>query len=281
MTNAILDHESFVLLDGFHLTGVNSVSISSRNNSSVASPIGTDRGLTTPSGPIDQSMSLSRILICQDPIYDILGKDKTVVGQIHDEKNNYYYGFESGYIRSYSIDCAVGALPKVNTSLGILDEITSGVNRKKNGDIRRGPRKKNHPILDSSSQQTISIASEDFEDNKVIGFNYSVTIDHKVYYGIGSVNPYAIEQKRPIKYTASVQLELGQTYKGQTFDFLNSRENRDVSINIEGKNGTELNQLTIPKASLVGRDLSQSVNGTMTMSLSYVGHLGGDNEILP
>jgi len=281
MINAILDHESFVLLDGFHLTGVNSVSISSKNNSSIASPIGTEMGLTTPSGPTSQSMNLSRILIYQDPIYEVLGKNKTIAGQIHDEKNNSYYGFESGYIKSYSINCAVGSLPKVNTSLGILDEVTSGVNRKKNGDIRRGPRKKNHPIADASSQQTMNITSEDFQDNKVIGFNYSVGVDHEVYYGIGSVNPFAIEEKRPIKYTASVQLELSQSYNVETFDFLNSRDNRDISINIEGKNGTKLNQVKIPKASLVARNLSQSINGTMAMNLSYVGHLGGDNKILP
>ena len=281
MINAILDHESFVLLDGFHLTGVNSVSLSSRSNNSINSPIGTERGLTSPSGPSDQSMSLSRILIYQDPIYDILGKDKMVVGQIHDEKNNSYYGFESGYLKNYSINCAVGSFTKVNTSLGILDEISSGINRKKNGDVRNGPRKKNHPRLDSTSQQTTSITSEDFQDNKVIGFNYSVSVDHKVYYGIGSVNPYAIEEKRPIKYTASVQLELSETYNDESFDFLRSRENRDISIDIEGKNGTKLNNVKIPNASLVGRDLSQSTNGTMTMSLSYIGHLGGDNKILP
>lgn len=281
MINAILDHESFVLLDGFHLTGVNSVAISSKNNSSVYSPIGTEVGLTAPSGPTSQSMNLSRILIYQDPIYEVLGKNKTIAGQINDENTNSYYGFQSGYIKSYSINCAVGSLPKVNTSLGILDEITSGINRKKNGDVRMGPRKKNHPIADASSQQSMNITSEDFQGNKVIGFNYSVAIDHEVYYGIGSVNPYAIEEKRPIKYTASVQLELGKTYNVETFDFLNSRENKDISINIEGKNGTKLNQVKIPKASLVGRNLSQSVNGTMSMNLSYIGHLGADNKILP
>jgi hypothetical protein len=281
MNNIILGHESFVLLDGIHLTGVDSVSISSRNNNSIDSPLGTEMGLTTPSSPTDQSMTLSRKLMYKDPIYQILGKDKTLQGQIHDINDNSYYGFESGYIRSYSINCAVGQLPKVNTSLGILDEISTDINRQKNGQPRNRPRKKTHPDIDSPSQKNIYITSEDFKDNRIVGFDFSVSLDHKVYYGIGSTSPYAIEQKRPIKYSASVQLELGKTYNTQTFDFLDSRQNKDVSIDIEGRNGTKLNNIKIPNASLVGRNLSQSQKGSVVMSLSYVGHLGGDRIFLP
>lgn len=281
MFNGILSHEAFVMLNGFHLTGVNSVSISSRNGNSLFNPLGTEMGITVPSGPATQVMSLSRTMIYKDPIYNLIGKNKPVIGQVQYEEDNSFYGFKSGYLSSYSINCALGSLPKVNTSINVLDEIVSGVNLKKNGDVRIGPRKKNHPTIESSSQKTISIESEDFQDNRVVGFDYAINIDTEVTYRIGSIYPCGIEEKRPIRYAASVQLELDKTYNTQSFDFLDSRQNRDISIDIKGRRGLDLRTIDMPNASLVSSNLSQSANGLMLMNLSYVGHDGATNKSLP
>jgi len=281
MFNAILGHESFVMLHGHHLTGVSSVSISSRNTNSVANPIGTEMGLTMPSGPTEQSMSLSRYLIYRDPIYNLIGKEKPIKGEVHYEQDNSYYGFQSGYINNYSINCAVGSLPRVNTSFTILDEIKSGINLNAQGNVRNGPRKKIHAELESPYQKTILIESEDFQDNRVVGFDYSVSVDYDIFYRIGSTHACDIKEKRPIKYSASVQLELDKTYNTQTFDFLDSRQNKNININIKGRNGTILRKLDMPNPSLVSRNLSQSANGLMLMNLSYVGHLGADRNLFP
>tara|TARA_R110000803_G_scaffold193756_1_gene256741 strand:+ start:3069 stop:3896 length:828 start_codon:yes stop_codon:yes gene_type:complete len=275
MFNGILSHESYVLLDGYHLTGVNSVSVSSKNSSSVISPIGTEMGLTIPSGPTQQSMSLSRHLIYQDPFFDYVGKDRPVKGEIHDLQNESFYGFESGYIKNYSVNCAVGSIPKVNTSFTILDEIKSG----KVPEV--GVSKKTHNTIESSSQGSISIESEDFQNNRVVGFDYSISVDQDVSYAIGSTLPFYIKEKRPIKYTASVQLELDKTYNSQSFDFLNSRQDRTISMDVKGRRGASLQYIEIPNASLVSRNLSQTAKGLMIMNLSYVGHLGADRDFLP
>lgn len=275
MFNGILSHESYVLLDGYHLTGVNSVSVSSKNSSSVISPIGTEMGLTIPSGPTQQSMSLSRHLIYQDPFFDYVGKDRPVKGEIHDLQNESFYGFESGYIKNYSVNCAVGSIPKVNTSFTILDEIKSG----KAPEV--GVSKKTHNTIESSSQGSISIESEDFQNNRVVGFDYSISVDQDISYAIGSTLPFYIKEKRPIKYTASVQLELDKTYNSQSFDFLNSRQDRTISMDVKGRRGASLQYIEIPNASLVSRNLSQTAKGLMIMNLSYVGHLGADRDFLP
>jgi hypothetical protein len=273
MFGAILDYESYVMLDGYHLTGVSSASISSKHSASVISPIGTEAGLTVSSGPVQQTMSLTRSLIYNDPFFNFIGKDKVIDGQVYDLKNDSYYGFESGYLSSYSVNCAVGSMPKVNNSLLILDEIKSGYKEFVN--------KKTHPVVNSPTQDSISIESEDFQGNRVVGFDYSVNIDHEVSYAIGSNLPYNIEEKRPLKYNASVQLELDKTYNSQSFDFLNRRQDRDISLDVKSRVGTLLQYIKIPNASLVSRNLSQRVNGQLLMNLSYVGHLGGDRKNLP
>lgn len=273
MFGAILDHDSYVMLDGYHLTGVTSASISSKNTSSILSPIGTEMGLTISSGPAQQNMSLSRNLIYNDPFFRNIGQEKIIKGEIHDLKNKSYYGFESGYLNSYSVNCAVGSMPKVNNSFLVLDEIKSGYNELVN--------KKTHPITETPSQRSISIDSEDFQGNRVVGFDYSINIDHEISYAIGSNFPYSIIEKRPLKYSATVQLELDKTYNTQTFDFLNEKQNRDISLDIKSRNGNTLQYVDIPNASLVSRNLSQSSKGLLLMNLSYIGHLGADRNFLP
>jgi hypothetical protein len=273
MYGAILNYDSYVLLDGYHLTGVNNFAVSSRSSNSIKSPIGTENGTTFISGPTSQSFSLSRNLVFNDPFFDYIGKEKPIRGEIYDSKENSFYGFQSGYIKNYSVNCAVGAAPKVNTSFNILDEIKSGYLEK--------PNKKIHPEVQTSSQGSVLIESEDFQDNRVVGFDYSISVDQEVLYRIGSTNPAAIIEKRPIKYTASVQLELDKTYNGESFDFLRSRENRDISMNIASRRGVDLQNVTIPRASLISKNLSQNAQGVMLMNLLYVGHLGADREFYP
>ena len=56
------------------------------------------------------------------------------------------------------------------------------------------------------------------------------------------------------------------------FNFLNSREDKTVSFDIDGRTGANIQALTIPNASIVSENLSMSADGSLRLNLSYVGH---------
>ncbi len=109
------------------LSGVQSLDVGYSNSSNIVAPLGSTRGVMTVGGATNQTVSFSRNLIYEDPILDFTGKSEVMKGSFN-YNNNTSYGFESGYLQSYSVNCAVGSVPKVNSSFVVYVEMKSGIN---------------------------------------------------------------------------------------------------------------------------------------------------------
>ena len=274
MFGSNLNYESEVFVDGYNLTGVSSVSINARQSSSVISPVGTTRGCTLVSGPPTQTMSLSRSLIYKDPILEYVGvKDKPLKAGILNLEDQTFYGFESGYIKDYTVNCAVGTAPKVSVNLNVLDEVKSIPALSSD--------KRVHEIVEVPTQGSISVSSEDFETNRVIGFDYSVSIDQKLIYTVGSTNPTSTILLNTKNYAATVQIELEKSFGGGSFDFLRSRGKSEIELTIRGRRDRLIESLSIPNASLISTSVTQSAEGVSKLTLGYIGHDGDGGEYLP
>ena len=243
------------------LSGVESLDIGYSNSSNVLAPLGTTRGLTAVGGATSQTVSFSRNLIYQDPIYDFRLDSEVMAGSFN-YNNNTSYGFNSGYLSSYSVNCAVGTIPKVNASFIVYDEMRSGVNA-------TGTANTNIYI---PSQGSITATCDNSSSNRVIGFDYSLTINKKPYYTIGSETPTEVKHISPIQFSASVQMEVDDTFLQSGFDFLNDRENKTVVFSVKGKDGSTIQSLGIPNASLVSEQLTSSSDGAVRLTLNYIGH---------
>ena len=186
------------------------------------------------------------------------------------------YGFQSGYVTSASVNCAVGAMPQTNYSIVVYDELRSGANA--SGNITSA--------IDIPSQGSISINCDNVSSNRVLGFDYSAQSNYKPYYTIGSETPSEVkyirsEERRvgvkyigPTTYNATVQLEVDDVMPQSGYTFLTSGKNgKDtVSLSVNGKNGTTLQNYTIPSAVLVSEQLSATADGSIRLTLNYVGH---------
>jgi len=243
------------------LSGVESLDIGYTNGSSVLAPLGSSRGLTAVAGATNQAVSFSRSLIYDDPVLDFTGESKVMKGSFNYD-NNTSYGFSSGYLNSYSVNCAVGTVPKVSASFAVYDEMRSGVNA-------TGSTNTNIFI---PSQGSITATCDNSSTNRVVGFDYSLTLNKKPYYSIGSEGPVEVKHINPIQYSASVQIEVDDIFLQSGFDFLSTRENKTVSFSVKGRDGTTLQNLTIPKASLVSEQLISSSDGAVRLTLNYLGH---------
>ena len=260
MFDTRLNTDSHFFVSGQQLSGVDSLDIGYRNSAAVLNPLGYSKGVTSISGPTSQEVSFSRNLIYSDPILDYTGS-KPISGSVNYNGNS--YGFRSGYLMSYSVNCAVNSIPKVSTSVSVYDEMQTGLSASGASPTT---------IL-IPSQGSISATCDNVTTNRVVGFDYSLTVNRKPYYTIGSEVPVEVKRISPINYSASVQLEVDDAFLESGYSFLGTGKNsKTVSFTINGKDGTSIQSLAIPNACLISEQLNTSSDGAIRLTLNYMGH---------
>lgn len=262
MFGSRLNDEVNVNIAGTALSGISSVDFSYSNNANVVKPLGSKKGLTTVGAATQQQISISRHLIYDDPILDYTGSS-SMTGNIR--YGGDVYRFSDGYLTSYSVNCAVGSVPKVNASISVFNEFESS----NESSSEFGSSVSNIYI---PSQGSISITCDNSTTNRVIGFDYSITASRKPHFSIGSETPVSVELVPPLEYAAQVQIEVDEAFPQSSFDFLSLRENKTVSFDINGRGGEDIQALTIPNATLVSESISASDNGSAILNLNYIGH---------
>ena len=260
------NYDSHFFVDGEEISGVESVDINYSNSANISKPLGYHPGITTVGGPTQQTISVSRYLISNTPLESVFE------GQNFSGSLNYEgaaYGFKSGYMTSVSVNCAVGAIPRTSYSLVVYDELRSGANASGTATS----------AIDIPSQGSISITCDNITSNRVIGFDYNATLNYKPYYTIGSEHPADVKYISPTTYNATVQLEVDDVMPKSGYSFLTEGKNNDspfgnsrVTLSVKGRDGATIQTYPIHSASLVSEQLSATANGSLRLTLNYVGH---------
>jgi len=259
-----LNDEVRFFLGGYELSGVESLSVVNSSTASNIFPLGTRKGLTSVDSKQSQSVSFSRYLTYEDPVLDYTGI-LPISGDVYYE--NSHYGFASSYLSSYAVNCAVGAAPRVSVTLDVLDEMSIDL------DTSNNLLPLQHPPIDIPSQGSIVATCEQSATNRITSFNYSLKPRRKYYYTIGSNVPSAVERFSPMEYLADITIDVDDAFLQDGFSFLEERENKNVSLSINGRNGLPIQTLTVPNASLISENLSVSSEGGATLTLNYKGHI--------
>ena len=269
MYGTTLNYDSHFFISGVgasllarELSGISSLDIGYQNASNITKPLGSVRGVTTVAGATSQTVSFSRSLIYDDPVLTFTGESKVMKGSFN-YNNNSSYGFQSGYLKSYSVNCAVGSVPKVNASFIVYDEMKSGVNA-------TGTTPTN---IDIPSQGSITATCDNSTTSRVLGFDYSLSIKKIPYYTIGSETPVEVKHINPIEYSAAVQIDVDDIFLASGFSFFEEgRSDKNLSFSIHGRGGSLLQTLTVPNASLVSEQINASAEGSVRLTLNYIGH---------
>jgi hypothetical protein len=262
MFDGKFNYETKFYAGGYDLSGIESVDLSYQHSYNIAKHLGNGKASKTISGPVAQKVSLTRYLLYSDPILAYTG-DIPLNGNIeYDSKS---YRFNSGYLSDYSVNCAVGAVPRVAANFEILGQMTTGL-------TLSGDNSNSHPSIEIPTQGSISVTCDNSTTNRIVGFDYSLKVNRKLFYTIGSKTPVDIQALGPIEYSASVQIDVDDAFLKNSFSFFTQREQSLVVFSIVGRNNTPLQGLSIPNASLVGEQLQASSDGGVKLTLNYIGH---------
>jgi len=268
MFGSRLNYDVDFFIDGAEISGVNSIDIGYQNAATATKPLGYHRGVVTVGGPTQQSLSVSRSLISKTPLEEASNGER-LSGSLN--YNGESYGFNNGYVTDYSVNCAVGAIPQTTYNIVVYDELRSG-------ESASGTDKS---ILFIPSQGSISIACDNVSSNRVLGFDYSAQFPIKTYYTIGAESPTKVEYIAPSTYSATVQLDVDDALPESGYTFLTSGKNgrggtgdaSDVILTVNERGGTLLQSYSIPYPVLVSEQLNASADGSLRLTLNYIGHL--------
>ena len=82
-----------------------------------------------------------------------------------------------------------------------------------------------------------------------------------------------VKHVNPIEYNASVQIDVDDIFLASGFSFFEEgRSDKTLSFSVKGRDGTNLQTLSIPKASLVSEQINASADGSVRLTLNYIGH---------
>jgi hypothetical protein len=261
MFGSLNNYENKVFISGQELLGVENVDISYSNSPSVTRFLGLSSAQTLIASDVQKQISFSRYLIYNDPILSLTGSSPTS-GSVN--YNGQAYGFNSGFLTEYSVNCAVGTVPTTNASLSVYGEMRSGINQ--SGSIAA-------PTIRIPNQGSISLTCDNSTTNRVVGFDYSVKINREPIYTIGSIVPAEVITDRVIEFNASVQIDVDDAFLQNSTGFLSGRQNKTVTFTVKSRDGLQtIQQVSIPNASLIGETLSSSADGGVKLTLNYIGH---------
>ena len=260
MFDVKLNYDSKFYISGQEIPAIESINIGYNQQAQIVNPLGYSKGITIASAETQNSISISRYLTYQDPLLSYMG-NTPIRGSIH--YNSSSYGFASGYLTEYMINCAVGSVPKVTTNLKVFDKLIRGYSAA--GSVAT-------PTMKTPTQGNIFITCDNVSSNRVVGFDYSVKMNRKPIYTIGSNSPYSVELLPPLEYSASVQIEIDDAFMENSENFLTAKENKSIFLRIDYNDGSNLINLNIPKATLIGEQLTASADGVMKLTLNYNGH---------
>jgi hypothetical protein len=262
MFGQVSNYENQFYVSGQPLIGVENIEMSYSNSPNIVKILGFGVGQTTVNGPTQQKVSISQNLIHSGGLINYTGSSN-ISGSINYENDS--YGFRSGYLDEYLVNCAVGSVPKVTSNITVYDAMVKTA-KNASGSIPS-------PTVYVPTQGSISLTCDNSSTNRVVGFDYSIKIDRRPVYSIGSLFPKEIATMPVVEYSASVQIDVDDAFLSNSTGFLSGRQNKTVSFTIKSRdNAQTLQQLTIPKASLISESLSSSADGGVKLTLNYIGH---------
>lgn len=260
MFGQVTNSENKFFISGREILGVQNIDLSYAHSYSASRFVGIGSAHTLVSSPAQQNLSISRYLIYQDPILNYTG-DSSVSGSIN--YNGKAYGFSSGFLTEYGVNCAVGSVPTVNSAFSLYGDLETGINAS-------GSVLPNDVYI--PNQGSISLTCDNSSTNRVVGFDYAVKIPRNPIYKIGSRFPTEVITSLGLEFTASVQIDVDDAFMENSKNFLLQRENKTVSFIIRSRDGqVVLQSFAIPNASLIGETLSSSADGGLKLTLNYAG----------
>ena len=282
------NYEQTVIINSIALSGVTSVNGSYGINEKPIKVAGVGFIDALVDGPMEGTFSISRKMVSTDPLLatnvvgDYLFDNKYISGAILYNNDTKGFGFSKGRITNYTVSCSVGEVPDIKTDIRVFGDLGSGINVE--------PPTVEHPKIQFPNQGSISVSVSDFvTSDAVTDFSYTRSLNLQPVYGIpkgtnadwianepatySNLDPVQTDILYPIETDISFTMIADEYEPRQMKDKFEKASKTDVVIEIRDSATNDMvNSFTGKNVRLIGETTNASVEGELTISLSYKGY---------
>lgn len=303
MANAFLNYNQSVFLNNQKLQGVTSVDASYTVTHKQVNVIGKGVINQVVAEAPQADFSITRDLTFVDLYQMYTGLNRSLNGSIH--YNNRVFGFDEGYLTSYSYSVDYGQTPVSTLGITVYGDMGSGdANSVQVGSLNASGALAEY-ITKIPRPSDISLSCFGSTTNRIKNFSVDVDVPRHAIYAINNINPVEVHFAYPLKVSTSFTMEVDDFQSRRISDYLTtSTQGFDsFSINVKGivYDPVELNgngqRLALPDGTLlnligedtysvsqlwnynssntkfIGQEISSSVDSPMQVKLNYETYL--------
>tara|TARA_B100000085_G_C18562551_1_gene520181 strand:+ start:4252 stop:5082 length:831 start_codon:yes stop_codon:yes gene_type:complete len=208
------------------------------------------------------NFSFQRVMMSSDePITELLLMDDGFDGGI--EFNSQEINFQSGYINSYECSFAVDSLPQSTVSISAYGEVGPSVVKQKSTT--------NQKELFTPTSSGISIDFDGRQTNRVTSFSFSMNLDHKPVYKIGSIFPCEVVLGTPIRQSFSIEIDVDDYQTRPVYDYMRTGIHfEDIKVILKDQcDQSRQIEYNFNDAHLLSEQFSTDADNNTTVKLNY------------
>ena len=285
------NYEQTVILESVALSGVQNVEGSYGITESPVRVAGVGFIDAFPDAPLEGNFSISRKMVGRDPLLkltpagDFRYDEHEISGAILYDNETKGFGFTKARVNRYSVSCTVGNLPDIQTDITVYGQFGSGVMP------HLGAPLIDHPPMQFPDQSSISISVDDFSTDAITDFSYSRTINLRPVYAIHqgdetdfeqnlpvdfdmkNLSPVQVDTQYPIETDINFTMIVNEYEIREIKDRIQSAPKTNLKIEIkDAKTDEMINSFTGQNVRLISESITSSIEGEMSVSLTYKGY---------
>jgi hypothetical protein len=215
--------------------------------------------ITSIDGEISKNISFSRFLNQSDHLKFLTGDAFCSGYVLYDNKS---FGFSSGFLTNYSVECGIGDIASATTDLIVYGNI--------GGNLQ-------HPIAPSQNTDNIYVANfgsifintNEGQTNRITSFEYNVNCERVPLFVLGSFSPSEVILKKPIDIELNLTLDIDDFESDDVQSLLCSPNIQNINIELKNCDYSQvIDNFIVPNARLVSTsyngDTDTASNITMT-----------------
>lgn len=232
--------------------------------------LGMNSSFYAPDGPKTASLSITSLLTTSNEFYQCTGENGNFgfITKKNNPSSNILFGFQSGYLSSYSCGAQIGEIPTVRSSFSIFQDA---------GSIPTQGNFNSTSLPSLANTNSIEVNIGDFTTNRVSSFNLGLNINRNANYYVGASTPFIVKTIYPIEVTCEFNIAQDNYVLQKLSDLSYNLDNvSNFYINIKDFNGLPVNfnfSNSLCYFINSSEDYSASVNSPVGITVRYRGYL--------
>lgn len=281
------NYEQTVIINGNRLLGVQSVDGSYGISEKPVRVAGVGFIDALIESPLQGNFSISRRMVGADPLIEKNSQGKYIYDEAQIEGVILYdndtkgFGFTKGRMSRYSVSCSVGDIPEIQTEITVYGSLGK--------DIATNQTTIASPPIKFPDQSSIRVTVSDFAIDAISDFSYSRAINTTPIYalpkgtvfdwsvgtaGTKNLDPIQIDTQYPIETDINFTIIADEYEIREIKDRIQAAPKSNVSIEIfDAQSPTDIiNSYVGENVRLISESIGSTVDGQMTISLTYKGY---------